>query len=103
MSKNLVVGLLGFLIPVLLFARTPNIVYIISDDQTYTDFGFMGHPRVQTPHIDKLAEQSAVFPNGYVAQIQKPLRSALVLDSGMPLYSNADDGGFCQFGDGSPV
>lgn len=44
----------------------PNIVYIISDDQTYTDFGFTGHPQVQTPHIDKLAEQSAVFPNGYV-------------------------------------
>jgi arylsulfatase A len=44
----------------------PNIVYIISDDQTYTDFGFMGHPVVQTPHLDHLAEQSAFFPNGYV-------------------------------------
>ncbi len=46
--------------------RSPNIVYIISDDQTYTDFGFMGHPDVQTPHLDKLASQSALFPNGYV-------------------------------------
>ena len=47
-------------------ARSPNIVYIISDDQTYTDFGFMGHPVVQTPNIDRLSEQSALFPNGYV-------------------------------------
>jgi uncharacterized sulfatase len=44
----------------------PNIVLIISDDQTYTDFGFMGHPTVQTPHLDALARQSAVFTSGYV-------------------------------------
>ncbi|QDT09800.1 Choline-sulfatase [Planctomycetes bacterium K23_9] len=44
----------------------PNIVLIVSDDQTYTDFGFMGHTRVQTPHLDALARQSAVFTNGYV-------------------------------------
>jgi len=39
---------------------------IISDDQTYRDFGFMGNKKVHTPHLDKLAEQSAFFPNGYV-------------------------------------
>ena len=39
---------------------------IISDDQTYTDFGFMGHPVVQTPHLDALASESVVFTNGYV-------------------------------------
>lgn len=53
-------------IPIFLHARAPNIVYIISDDQTYTDFGFMGHPRVQTPHLDRLAGQSAFYPHGYV-------------------------------------
>ncbi|MCB1123276.1 MAG: sulfatase-like hydrolase/transferase, partial [Verrucomicrobiae bacterium] len=55
-----------FLLPIYLGATKPNIVYIISDDQTYTDFGFMGHPQVKTPNLDKLAEQSAFFPNGYV-------------------------------------
>ena len=44
----------------------PNIVYIISDDQTYRDFGFMGNQRVHTPHLDALAARSLVFPNGYV-------------------------------------
>ncbi|MDP7009852.1 MAG: sulfatase-like hydrolase/transferase, partial [Verrucomicrobiota bacterium] len=39
---------------------------IISDDQTYRDFGFMGNNLVRTPHLDKLAVQSAFFPNGYV-------------------------------------
>ena len=44
----------------------PNIVIIISDDQAYHDFGFMGHPIIQTPHLDKLAGESLVFSRGYV-------------------------------------
>ncbi len=44
----------------------PNIVLIISDDQGFTDYGFMGHPEIETPHLDKLARQSAVFKRGYV-------------------------------------
>ncbi|MCB1065492.1 MAG: sulfatase-like hydrolase/transferase [Verrucomicrobiae bacterium] len=44
----------------------PNIVYLISDDQTYRDFGFMGNEKVHTPNLDALAAQSACFVNGYV-------------------------------------
>lgn len=55
-----------WLTPLFLAATPPNIVYIVSDDQAYTDFGFMGHPQVQTPHLDRLKDQSAFFPNGYV-------------------------------------
>ncbi|MEN8713522.1 MAG: sulfatase-like hydrolase/transferase [Verrucomicrobiales bacterium] len=45
----------------------PNIVLILSDDQAWMDYGFMGHPEIKTPHLDKLASQSLVFPRGYVA------------------------------------
>ena len=48
------------------YAAPPNVLLIISDDQSWTDFGFMGHPAIRTPHIDRLARQSAVFPHGYV-------------------------------------
>ncbi len=44
----------------------PNIVFIISDDQGAGDYGFMRHPHIQTPHIDKLATQSLAFPRGFV-------------------------------------
>jgi uncharacterized sulfatase len=44
----------------------PNVIMIISDDQGWTDFGFMGHPHIRTPHLDRLASESLVFPNGYV-------------------------------------
>ena len=47
-------------------AKTPNIVLILSDDQSYTDYGFMGHPHIETPHLDKLASESALFRRGYV-------------------------------------
>jgi arylsulfatase A-like enzyme len=46
--------------------RPPNIVFLLSDDQAWTDYGFMGHPHIQTPNLDKLAKQSAVFTRGYV-------------------------------------
>jgi len=48
-------------------AEKPNIVFILSDDQGWTDYGFMGHDSIQTPHLDKLASQSIVFERGYVA------------------------------------
>jgi len=46
--------------------QPPNIVFILSDDQSWTDYGFMGHPLIQTPNLDRLAKQSAVFRRGYV-------------------------------------
>jgi hypothetical protein len=45
----------------------PNIILILSDDQAWTDYGFMGHPDVRTPHLDRLANRSLVFERGYVA------------------------------------
>ena len=47
-------------------AKPPNIVLIISDDQSWTDYSFMGHEAIETPNIDRLAEQSRLFKRGYV-------------------------------------
>jgi uncharacterized sulfatase len=44
----------------------PNIVLILSDDQAWTDYSFMGHEIIETPHLDKLAARSATFTRGYV-------------------------------------
>ena len=52
--------------PLLAEAPRPNIVFIISDDQSWTDYGFMGHAQIRTPHLDQLARQSLVFRRGYV-------------------------------------
>ena len=47
--------------------KKPNIILILSDDQAWTDYGFMGHPVIKTPNLDKLADRSRVFKRGYVA------------------------------------
>ncbi len=47
-------------------AAPPNVVMIISDDHAWTDYGFMGHEAIRTPHLDKLASESLLFTRGYV-------------------------------------
>ena len=44
----------------------PNVVLIIADDMGWTDYGFMGHPQIRTPRLDRLAVQSLAFHRGYV-------------------------------------
>ncbi|MEO2041116.1 MAG: sulfatase-like hydrolase/transferase, partial [Pirellulales bacterium] len=44
----------------------PNVVLILSDDQHWRDYGFMGHEHLQTPALDRLASESLVFSRGYV-------------------------------------
>ncbi len=44
----------------------PNVVLIIADDMGYSDYGFMGHPHIRTPRLDRLASQSLPFRRGYV-------------------------------------
>ncbi len=47
-------------------ASPPNIVLILSDDQGWMDYGFMGHPHIRTPHLDRLANCGVTFKRGYV-------------------------------------
>jgi uncharacterized sulfatase len=44
----------------------PNVVFVVSDDHAWTDYGFMGHPRVRTPNLDRLAAEGLAFTRGYV-------------------------------------
>lgn len=43
----------------------PNVLLIISDDQGWGDYGFMGHPHVATPALDRLAASGLTFERGY--------------------------------------
>lgn len=50
-----------------LLGRTPNIVFIFTDDQGWGDVGAYGHPYAQTPHLDKLASEGMLATQFYVA------------------------------------
>jgi len=71
-SKSHLPGVLLLAISLVFAAKAyadqpPNIVLILSDDQAWTDYGFMGHEAIKTPHLDKLASRSVVFKRGYLA------------------------------------
>lgn len=45
----------------------PNIIFLLTDDQRFDALGCMGNTEIQTPNIDKLAEQGTIFMNNYNA------------------------------------
>lgn len=56
----------------------PNIVLIISDDQAFTDYGFMDHPVVETPHLDRMASESLLYTRGYTMPVCSPSLACLL-------------------------
>jgi arylsulfatase A-like enzyme len=56
----------------------PNIILIISDDQGWTDYGFMRHEHIETPNIDRLAQEGMTFSRGYTtAPLCRPALASL--------------------------
>lgn len=76
--------LLGFvLLPALAAepaaATRPNIVFILADDLGYGDLQCYGHPRIRTPHLDRLADQGTRFTQFYVSHsVCSPSRASLL-------------------------
>ncbi|MEX2381477.1 MAG: sulfatase-like hydrolase/transferase, partial [Opitutales bacterium] len=46
--------------------KRPNVVLILSDDQSWWHYGFMGHEDISTPRLDRLADESLLMTRGYV-------------------------------------
>jgi choline-sulfatase len=46
--------------------RRPNILFLFADDQRHNTLGVAGHPIVQTPTLDQLANQGVRFNNAFV-------------------------------------
>ncbi|MCP4640791.1 MAG: sulfatase-like hydrolase/transferase, partial [bacterium] len=47
-------------------AQPPNILFFLIDDQRNTTLGCAGDPIVQTPNIDRLAQNGVMFRNAFV-------------------------------------
>lgn len=59
--------------------KQPNVVFVISDDQGYWSLGCSGNPEIQTPNIDRLAEQGIRFDNFFCASpVCSPARASLL-------------------------
>lgn len=58
--------------------RTPNIVFVLTDDQGYGDLGCTGNPWIQTPNIDSFYADSVRMTNYHVGTTCAPTRSGLM-------------------------
>lgn len=59
--------------------KTPNIVLIMADDLGWKDLHCYGNDRLDTPNIDRLAEQGLLFTDAYsAAAVCTPTRAALM-------------------------
>jgi len=45
----------------------PNIIVLFADDMGYGDLSCYGHPNIQTPNLDRLANEGVRFTSGYAA------------------------------------
>ena len=60
-------------------AALPNIIYILADDAGINDFGAYGGKIIETPNIDRLAEEGIRFIRHYAgAPVCAPARSVLM-------------------------
>ncbi|WP_298369524.1 sulfatase-like hydrolase/transferase [uncultured Lutibacter sp.] len=58
----------------------PNIVFILTDDQSYGLLGCTGNEIVQTPNIDKMASEGVLFTNAHITSaICTPSRISILL------------------------
>ena len=56
----------------------PNVILVMTDDQGYGDFGFMGNPVIKTPNLDAMSERSAMMERFYVSPVCAPTRANLM-------------------------
>ncbi len=57
----------------------PDIIVILTDDQRFDAMGFMGHPFLETPHMDRLARDGVHFQNAFVTtSLCSPSRASIL-------------------------
>jgi arylsulfatase A-like enzyme len=59
-------------------AARPNILFILTDDQSRQTLGCYGGDRVPTPHLDGLARDGMLFTDAYVMPQCTPTRAAFI-------------------------
>ena len=56
-----------------------NVIFILTDDHRYDAMGFMGHPFLETPHLDSLASNGIHLENAFVTtSLCSPSRASIL-------------------------
>lgn len=58
--------------------KSPNVVFIVTDDQGYGDLSCNGNPFIDTPNLDNLNSQSVTFSDFHTSTVSAPTRAGLM-------------------------
>jgi arylsulfatase A-like enzyme len=73
----------------------PNVVVVLADDQGWGDLSVHGNVNLETPHIDSLARDGALFDRFYVCPVCSPTRAEFLTGRYHPrggVYSTSTGG-----------
>ena len=62
----------------------PNVVILFADDMGYGDLACYGHPRIRTPHLDRLADEGLRLTSFVTGSWCVPSRTQLITGRYMP-------------------
>lgn len=72
-------------------AKSPNIIFILNDDQRYDAMGFLD-PALETPNMDRIAREGVYFPNAFVTTaLCSPSRASILTGQYMHKHGIADN------------
>ena len=72
-------------------AKTPNIVFILSDDLGWNDLSAEGSDYYESPNIDRIASGGMRFTQGYAAcQVCSPSRASILTGKWTPRHGITD-------------
>ncbi|MBL7189199.1 MAG: sulfatase [Phycisphaerae bacterium] len=57
----------------------PNVILVLTDDHRFDAMGFMGHPFLETPHMDRMAREGVHLANAFVTtSLCSPSRASIL-------------------------
>lgn len=77
--------------------KTPNILFLFTDDQQFDSICSLGNQHIQTPNMDRLVAEGVAFKNAYIMGGSSPAvcsPSRACLFSGKTLWNNENQGMF---------
>ncbi len=82
-------------------SSSPNVVFILTDDQRWDQMSCAGHPFLDTPNMDRLAEEGARFTNMFVTtSLCSPSRASIL--SGLYAHSHGVSNNFTDYPEDLP-
>src|SRR5258708_20778160 len=58
--------------------RRPNVIFVLTDDQGYPPIATLGHPFIQTPHLDRLHAEAVRFDQFHSGTTCAPTRAGFL-------------------------